>query len=102
MLIALRDELSKDFRQRYIGKSRPVLFEESVLIGGKSYMVGHTPEYIKTAVLTDEPLENVIRDVTLSSFLTDEILSGTLYRETAYKSLICAGDFINNRLRIGA
>ena len=78
MLIALRDELSKDFRQRYIGKSRPVLFEESVLIGGKSYMVGHTPEYIKTAVLTDEPLENVIRDVTLSSFLTDEILSGTL------------------------
>ncbi len=78
MLIALRDELSKDFRQRYIGKSRPVLFEERVLIGGKSYMVGHTPEYIKTAVLTDAPLENEIRDVTLSSFLTDEILIGTL------------------------
>ncbi len=78
MLIALRDELSKDFRQRYIGKSRPVLFEERVLICGKSYMVGHTPEYIKTAVLTDAPLENEIRDVTLSSFLTDEILIGTL------------------------
>ncbi len=79
-LIELGDTLSKDFRASYIGKTRPVLFEEKTEFGGKEYFIGHTPEYIKVYVSSDEPLENEIREVNLSSFLTDEIVEGFCLR----------------------
>lgn len=76
-LISLGEQLSKDFRQSYLGCIRPVLLEEKVKIAGKEYFIGHTPEYIKVAVDT-EGKSNEIADILLTDFLADDILVGNI------------------------
>ena len=75
-LIELTKENSKAFRESYLGKTRPVLFEERAEVCGKEYLVGHTPEYIRVCVDTSEVLENEIREVSLSKLLDDENVLG--------------------------
>ena len=53
-----------------------VLMEEEVLINGKKYFVGHTKEYIRVAVKTDEDLTNRFVTVTAKEILKDLILLG--------------------------
>ena len=77
-LIALRDELSVDYRKRYIGKTRPVLFEEETVIDKKRYITGHTPEYIRVAVEPGDIRPNDIRDVKLKGFIGDDIMTGII------------------------
>ena len=52
------EKLNGDFVGWYAGKRVEVLLEEAVFIDGKRYFVGHTPEYVKAAVLTEEELSN--------------------------------------------
>ncbi len=59
-LIELSDEMSKEFRDYYIGKTKEVLFEEQITIDGEAYFVGHTKEYVKIAMKSDENIENTI------------------------------------------
>lgn len=73
-LIALGQDMSKEFRKFYIGKNEEVLFEEKAVIGDKEYFVGYTKEYVKVAKETDENLENQIVSGRISGMLTDEIL----------------------------
>lgn len=73
-LIALGNDMSKEFRKFYIGKNEEVLFEEKAVIGDKEYFVGYTKEYVKVAKKTDENLENQIVSGRISGMLTDEIL----------------------------
>ncbi len=73
-LLELERQQSKDFRAHYVGKEAEVLFEETKNIGGVDYQVGHTKDYVKVALLTEENLTNKIRNVKISGFLTDEIL----------------------------
>ena len=73
-LIALGQNMSKEFRKFYIGKNEEVLFEEKAVIGDKEYFVGYTKEYVKVAKKTDENLENQIVSGRISGMLTDEIL----------------------------
>jgi threonylcarbamoyladenosine tRNA methylthiotransferase MtaB len=51
-----------------------VLFEESKQIQGKKYQLGHTVDYVKVALETEEDLVNQIRNVKVKGFLTDDIL----------------------------
>ncbi len=67
---------SKEFRDFYIGKETEVLFEEKKQIAGKEYWVGHTREYVKTAVSarTGDNLSNRLMHGVVSGYLTEEIL----------------------------
>lgn len=56
-LLKLEAEMSKAYRESFIGKKVQVLLEEEAIIGGNSYAVGFTREYVKMAV----PLADVRR-----------------------------------------
>lgn len=74
ILLDLEKKQSEEFRAFFVGKEVEVLFEETKEIEGKSYQIGHTKDYIKVALSTEEELANQIRTVKISGFLTDEIL----------------------------
>ncbi len=78
ILQELEAQMSKKFREYYIGRKEQVLFEERKEIEGAVYFVGHTKEYVKAAVecgSTDERnLENEIIDIKLTSFVDSQVL----------------------------
>ncbi len=74
VLLEMEKRQSKDYRDYYVGKTVEVLFEEAKLIEGKTYQVGHTKDYVKIALETEENLANTLMDVQVKGFLSDEIL----------------------------
>ncbi len=74
VLLELEKKQSKEFRSFYVGREVEVLFEETKLIQGKNYQIGHTADYVKVAAETEENWANQLRKVTIHGFLTDEIL----------------------------
>lgn len=62
-LIRIGKEHKKAFESWYIGKEIAVLFEEEIERDGQKIWVGHTREYIKVALQSDENLQNCIRKV---------------------------------------
>ena len=73
-LLAMEKELSKRYREYYIGKEIPVLFEEEKEIGGIRYQMGHSREYVKVAKKTKENLSNRILSGKIVDFLQEDIL----------------------------
>lgn len=75
-LMALERELSRAYRETFVGGTAEVLFEETVERDGKAYWVGHTPHYIKVAVEAEEgrELQNHMARCKISAFLDEEIL----------------------------
>lgn len=67
---------SQRFREYYIGKQTEVLFEEEKKIAGARYWVGHTREYVKAAVLSQEGenLSNRLMCGTIMGLLEDGIM----------------------------
>ena len=59
-----------------MGKHMEVLMEEAMEIDGHKYFVGHTKEYIRVAVKTEENLANRFVTVQAKGFLKDFILLG--------------------------
>ena len=53
----------KEFNQNYIGKEVEVLFEEPHIEAGKTYMKGHTTNYMVVKLETKENLENRIKNI---------------------------------------
>lgn len=74
----LEQEMSKAFREKYLGNKAEVLFEETKDIAGITYWIGHTRDYVKVAIQTEEMLTNQIRTVQVEGFLNDEILFGSM------------------------
>ena len=74
VLLQLEKKQSKEFRAFYVGKEVEVLFEETKIINGEAYQLGHTKDYVKVALQSAEELANQIKTVKISGFLTDEIL----------------------------
>ena len=62
-LIRIGKEHKKAFESWYIGKEIAVLFEEEIERDGQKIWVGHTREYIKVALQSEENLQNCIRKV---------------------------------------
>ena len=77
-LEAVEKQLSEAFRRNRIGSEAEVLFEEFQQIAGKRYLVGHTREYIKTAVESADDLSGQIRSIRLGEPLTDDILTAVI------------------------
>ena len=77
-LLKLEAEMSKEYRASFLGKQAELLLEEPAVIGGQTYMIGHTKEYVKGAVPIKEGeaagLKNTFYTGTLKNFLTDEII----------------------------
>lgn len=76
VLLEMEEKKSEVYRSQFLGTVQEVLFEERKCIDGKSYMLGHTREYVKVAVESEKDLNNLVLPVTLTSFLQGEILQG--------------------------
>ncbi|MDD3278240.1 MAG: tRNA (N(6)-L-threonylcarbamoyladenosine(37)-C(2))-methylthiotransferase MtaB [Lachnospiraceae bacterium] len=58
------DALRRDaYMQQYLQKPVEVLFEEQVQLEGKTWWMGHTAEYVRVGVLSEENLSNCICQV---------------------------------------
>ncbi len=75
-LMRLERELSRAYRESFLGQQEQVLFEETAVIGGKTWWIGHTPHYIRAAreASAGENLHNQILPCRMEDFLEEEIL----------------------------
>lgn len=73
-LLSLEKKQSHEYREKWLGMPLQILFEESVEIDGKQYMIGHTPEYLRVAYQTQEELSNLIMEKTCCGFLQEDTL----------------------------
>lgn len=78
-LMALERKMSRAYRQTFEGEMQEVLFEETMERGGKTYWVGHTPNYIKVAreAGQEENLRNRVIRCRLGGFMEEDIMCGT-------------------------
>ena len=64
-------ELDKVKRARYEklweGKEVEVLFEEAITLENQTFQVGHTKEYIKVTIPTEEPLQNQFKYIRMET-----------------------------------
>ncbi|MBQ8527108.1 MAG: tRNA (N(6)-L-threonylcarbamoyladenosine(37)-C(2))-methylthiotransferase MtaB [Lachnospiraceae bacterium] len=72
VLLEMDRQYSLAYRKKHIGKEMPVLFEQAQEIGGVTYQVGHTQNYIKVAVLSEEDLTNCEVLCTLTEMADEE------------------------------
>ncbi|MCD8122668.1 MAG: tRNA (N(6)-L-threonylcarbamoyladenosine(37)-C(2))-methylthiotransferase MtaB [Clostridiales bacterium] len=70
----LESRMSRAFRESRLGCEDEVLLEEPMVLNGETWMVGHTPEYIKVAVSTGAGARNAMVSGVLSHMLTNEIV----------------------------
>lgn len=75
-LLALNEKNSTKYLQAHIGQDMEVLMEEEMTFDGETYFVGHTKEYIKVAVKTEENLTNQFVTVKAVKILKEMILLG--------------------------
>lgn len=59
-MIKLGERKRASYEKRYVGREVEVLVEENAVIDGRIVQVGHTKEYIKTALDGDKDLKNQI------------------------------------------
>ena len=60
VLLALDAAHSRQYMEELRGQQVEILIEENMVIDGVEYQVGHTKEYIRAAVISDEELTNQI------------------------------------------
>ena len=65
-LIGLSDKNEMEYNKEYIGKEVEVLFEEPRMENGKSFMKGHTTNYLVVKMETEENLDNVLKRVRIA------------------------------------
>lgn len=75
-LIELCGRHKKAFLRYFTGKTLEVLFEEQVEINGESWWMGHSREYIRVGMKSDENLENVILQVRADEIMNNEWIRG--------------------------
>lgn len=73
ILLALEKDMSKEYRDYYIGQETEALLEEEFVFEGKRYFTGYTKEYVKVAFRTEENLENILVKGRISGHLTGEM-----------------------------
>ena len=73
-LLRLSDMLNEEFLLRFKGKEKAVLFENK----SDGYWCGHTTNYIKVMVKTDENINNLLKNTVLTSVYEPEIMLGEL------------------------
>lgn len=73
-LLALEKQMSRAYRESFLGKKKEVLLEEKTEIGGQEYMIGHTMEYVKAVVPYEENLKNKMAEGVFKEMLNGEVL----------------------------
>ncbi len=73
-LMQLEQRMSKEYRQSFMGEDIEVLLEEQKEIDGNFYQTGHTKQYIKAALKTQEDMHNCMVTGVLTEFLKDDIM----------------------------
>lgn len=79
VLLTMTKQQSREYREKFIGKTEKILWEDMEKIDGKNYMIGLTTRYIRVAAPEDKAKElNIfsgsITEHTLNSFLRDDTL----------------------------
>ena len=79
VLLELEKTMSREYRERFAGSRVSVLFEEAAEIGGKWYMMGHTPQYVRAALpledgMNREEFGGRLMELFASGLLNDEML----------------------------
>lgn len=77
-MILLGERHRREYMECFLGTVREVLFEEQQMIDGQAFWTGHTMEYLKVAVRSQENLENRRVPVKISGFAGEEALTGML------------------------
>ena len=67
LLLELGQKKQREYEEKLLGTAREVLMEESVVIGGETWQVGHTKEYVKIGRKTEEDLSNQLVNVEIES-----------------------------------
>lgn len=70
VLLEMSKRHQNEFETKQLGMTKEVLVEEK-MHGKDHYYTGHTKEYIKVALYSEEPLENKIVEVQLTQVLDD-------------------------------
>lgn len=73
-LLELERRMSRVYREGILGSTRDILLEETLLVDGTEYLVGHTREYVKAAVPFGKGRKNIIVTGRFTHMLTDEII----------------------------
>ncbi len=74
ILLKLEKQMSKAYRESFLGRNKTVLLEEKTEINGREYMIGHTMEYVKAVVPYADNLKNKMTEGILKEALNDEVL----------------------------
>ncbi|MFR5602482.1 MAG: tRNA (N(6)-L-threonylcarbamoyladenosine(37)-C(2))-methylthiotransferase MtaB [Lachnospiraceae bacterium] len=74
VLMELDRNMSKHYREQFLGKEVQALMEEKLVFDQKEYLIGHTKEYIKVVIPYEEGRKGTTVTGTLQCFLNDEIL----------------------------
>lgn len=67
ILLELDSQKREKYESNFVGKDVEVLMEESIQINGQTFQVGHTKEYVKIALQTEENLQNQVTNVEIVS-----------------------------------
>lgn len=73
-LLELEREQSVQYRRQFVGCEETVLFEETKVIEGQPYQVGHTARYVKAAKKTDDDLAGRMVQGRITGMLNEEVL----------------------------
>ncbi len=73
VLIQMGKEHKQQYMEKFLGKQVEILFEETAEIQGETWWIGHTREYLKAAVKSDENLENCIKSGTVGGFAEEGV-----------------------------
>ena len=74
ILIALGKEHQREYMEQFLGQKKEVLFEEQQETDGQVYWTGHTMEYLKVAVISEENLENRRVTVQLREMIGQDLI----------------------------
>lgn len=73
VLIAMGKEHKQRYMEKFLGQEVEILFEETAEIGGETWWIGHTREYLKAAAKSEKNLENQIKRGIVGGFAEEGV-----------------------------
>ena len=89
-LIKVGENLTMEYRSKFIGKKVSVLFEEIINVAGENYWVGHTKEYIKVIMKSDKDISGDIKNVSLIGFANECLNCENIEKKGVGKEIMLA------------
>ncbi|MCT7398606.1 tRNA (N(6)-L-threonylcarbamoyladenosine(37)-C(2))-methylthiotransferase MtaB [Eubacterium sp. LFL-14] len=89
-LIKVGENLTMEYRRKFIGKKVSVLFEEIINVAGENYWVGHTKEYIRVIMKSDKDISGDIKNVSLIGFANECLNCKNIEKKGVGKEIMLA------------